>query len=683
MKLSDRVDILSNIGPARKKTLEEMSVTTVKELLEYFPRDYEDRSLTTKINELEEGEKYTVIAKIQAKPKLARVNSLVIVTAVIGDNTGAINAVWFNQSYLASSLKQGEVYAFSGKTTERYNRLQLDNPEFEIYSSYSLNIGRIVPIYSLAKKLSQKIFRGLINDAITNTKQEFEEFLPSKILDEYRLCPRNFAVKNIHFPEDKDAFFKARRRLVFEELMLLQLRLIQLKGDITEQKSKFKLEDVDCSPVCKALGFTLTDAQKKTVDEALNDMSSGKVMNRLIQGDVGSGKTAVAAIVAYCAAKNGMQVAIMAPTDVLANQHFNNLGKLFGKLGINVALLTSSVKGQARKSVYSDIENGSVSLVIGTHAIIQESVHFKKLGLVITDEQHRFGVRQRESLFLKGERPHTLVMTATPIPRTLALVLYGDLDISVIDSLPPGRQSIDTFAVGTDYYPRLYDFIKKQVAQGGQCYIICPVIEDGNLKELKSVVSYGEELSKSHLSGLNVAVLHGKMKAEQKQEILESFACGKTDVLVSTTVIEVGIDVPNACIMLIENADRFGLSALHQLRGRVGRGKRKSYCILVSDKKNKVAKQRFNAMCKSNDGFYISEKDMELRGPGDFFGTRQHGLPDFKIANLYRDTEILKQVQQATLALCKKDLHLENSENRALKEKMSELYSEENKDICL
>jgi ATP-dependent DNA helicase RecG len=683
MELNEPISVVKNIGETRCKQLNKMGVETVNDLIEYFPRDYEDKSLFVNISDVVKGEVNTFKAKVSFNPEAHRVKGMVIVRARLSDATGSIDGVWFNQPYIKNSLVLGKEYVFSGKVTEKYNRIQIESPEFEVFNPNSLNNGRIVPVYTLPARLSQKVIRTVIRDALVEVKDKIDEFLPESIMKKMNLCSRLYAIKNIHFPQNDDAFFKARYRLVAEELLLLQMRLLQLKGDVGEKTSTVKIGNYDVSEIRNQLKFDLTNAQKKVLNEIFNDFSSGYVMNRLVQGDVGCGKTAVAMIAAYLIINNGYQAVMMAPTDVLANQHYESFKAVFEPLGISCQLLTSGLKKKEKNLAYENIENGNAKMIIGTHALIQEKVVYNNLGLVITDEQHRFGVRQREMLAQKGEEPHVLVMTATPIPRTLALILYGDLDISTINELPPGRQKVDTFAVNHTYDNRLYDFIEKEVAKGRQCYIICPMIEENEKLDLRSVLKFTEELQNDRLPSLRVECMHGKLKNNEKQDIMDRFSNGEIDVLVSTTVIEVGVNVPNATLMIIENAERFGLSALHQLRGRVGRGGEKSYCVLVTDSKTKVAKERMSIMCKSNDGFVISEKDLHLRGPGDFFGTRQHGLPEMKIANLYKDINILKDVQSVAIDLYKSDENLEKKENLLLKKRIEELYSEENKKICL
>ncbi len=682
MRFEDGIDCVKGIGPKRRQILENMGLKTVKDVVEYYPRDYKDKSVFTKIADMEAGGTYTFVARVSVKPSLSMFGKLKVVTCAVKDETGTLNAVWFNQPYMKNSLEQGRAYIFTGKVGFKYGKLQVESPEWERYTTNSLNQGRIVPVYRLSEGLSQKTFRAVVKSCLDGCEGKLDEYLPEEMLLEEKLEDIYAANVNIHFPQSNDLFYKARERFVFDELLMLQLRLLQLKGDVKKIRAKHVFKNVDYDKALSELGFSLTNAQQRVLDEAVAELKSGSVMNRLIQGDVGSGKTAVAMMLCYIAVNNGTQAAVMVPTDVLANQHYKAFSALFDKLGITCALLTSSVSAKEKRAVREALKSGEIDIAIGTHALIQDSVEFRELSLVITDEQHRFGVRQREKLGSKGEGVHMLVMTATPIPRTLALILYGDLDISAIDELPPGREKISTFAVDTSYYTRLYEFIKKEAASGGQCYIICPMIEEGQ-NELKSVLAYTDELSEKHLKDLRVSCVHGKMKPAEKAEIMESFAAGEIDVLVATTVIEVGINVPNASLMIIENADRFGLSTLHQLRGRVGRGKRKSTCVLVSDNKGKTAVKRLKAMCETDSGFVLSEKDMELRGPGDFFGTHQHGIPELKIANLYEDTPILARVHQQATKIYKTDPELKTEKNKHLKKRLDEMYSRENEEICL
>ena len=642
----------------------------MEDLLTHYPREYKDRSEILKIADLPMDEPSTFLAQVKEEGQNSRHGRLVYTRMKVYDETGSVGVLWYNQPYMKNSLKIGEWYLFSGKLQKKYGRTEILSPEIERIGENFAG-GRIIPVYPASEGISQKMLRNLIEDALSQMSGGMREELPLWLRKEYKLAERNFAIENIHFPKTEQGFYDARRRLVFEELFILQTALFQLKNTLEDSgegivlKKKKALQEGE-----EMLPFALTGAQKRVLQEIEKDMTSGKIMNRLVQGDVGSGKTAVAIITSYWAIQNGWQAAIMAPTEVLANQHFESFQKIFEPAGIEVVLLTGSLKAKEKREALAQVANGEAQMIVGTHAVIQKGVEYHKLGIAITDEQHRFGVRQRSTLAEKGENVHTLVMTATPIPRTLALILYGDLDISIIDELPPGRQKIDTSAVDSRYHQRIYTFIQKHVKEGRQAYVICPMIEENEKLEVQNVLDYTEELIQE-LPECRVACVHGKMKAKEKQEIMDRFAAREIDVLVSTTVIEVGINVPNATIMLIENAERFGLAQLHQLRGRVGRGAEKSYCILVSDTKTKVAKERMKTMTESEDGFVISEKDLKLRGPGEFFGIRQHGLPELKIADLYKDMAILKEAQSAAAELLRKDRFLESEEHFLLKEHIS------------
>ncbi len=674
MELKDTVGKIKNVGTQRAKLLNNLGIYTVEDIIEYFPRDYEDRRSLREISDLMENTENTFSATVEKAVENVYIGKMCISRTRVYDDSGSVNVIWYNQKYIKNAIKKDCQYMFTGKFQVKNGRREVISPEFEILDKEELlNSGRIIPVYPLTKGLSQKVLRSIIKYTIDNTKNALDDFLPKSIRMKYKLCERNFAVSNIHFPESDDAFFEARKRLVFEELFMLQTALFKIKSYCDKSSSGIKIyKKRYLSDAKKLLGFELTDAQKKVVDEIMNDMSSGKIMNRLVQGDVGSGKTAVALCSAYVAIKNGFQSVLMAPTEVLAKQHYDYFSALFGKAGISVGFLSGSIKKKEKDAIYENIEKGNIQMIVGTHAVIQKDVHFKNVGLVITDEQHRFGVNQRKVLSEKGENPHVLVMTATPIPRTLALILYGDLDISIIDTLPPGRQKTETLVVNTSYRKRIYAFIEKEILKGHQAYIVCPVIEENEENDMASVESYGEDIKKE-FAKYNVGILHGKMKNDEKEAIMSDFAEGKTNILVSTTVIEVGVNVPNATIMLIENAERFGLSQLHQLRGRVGRSKEQSYCILVSDSKNQITKQRLMTMKRTNDGFEISETDLKLRGPGDFFGTKQHGIPPLKIANLYTDMEILKLSQEAATELLSEKDALDREENKFLKERLENI----------
>ena len=680
MEWNDAILDLKNVGEQRAKKLNRLGIQTIGDLLEHYPRDYKDRSRMVTIADLSETEENTFVARVRGEGQSVRRGRLVMTKVQAYDETGEITLVWYNQPYMKTAFQPNESYLFTGKMQKKYGRMEIASPEYEIVGK-SFAGGRIVPVYPLSEGLSQKILRGFLAEALHCVQGTLPEILPLWLRKKYHLAERNFAIQNIHFPVTETAFYDARRRLVFEELFLLQTALSCLRQEWLQQGAGILMQHQDAlQKIQESFPFPLTNAQKKVLHEIQNDMTSGKMMNRLVQGDVGSGKTAVAMAAAYWVIQNGYQVVMMAPTEVLAEQHAQSFQKMFASLGIRVVSLFGSMKAKEKRAALAEIADGSAKMIVGTHAVIQTGVIYQKLGLVITDEQHRFGVRQRGMLAEKGENPHVLVMTATPIPRTLALILYGDLDISIIDELPPGRRKIDTLAVNSTYRPRIYTFLEKQAQSGRQSYVICPMIEENEKLEVENVLDYTEKLQKT-IPNCRIACVHGKMKAVQKQEIMETFAAGETDILISTTVIEVGINVPNATVMLVENAERFGLAQLHQLRGRVGRGDEKSYCILVSDAKTKIAQQRMQTMTKTTDGFVISEMDLQLRGPGEFFGTKQHGLPELKIANLYRDTQLLKEAQDAASTLLAKDPTLQEPEHAGLRAQISTWFEGKNLEL--
>ncbi len=583
---------------------------------------------------------------------------------------------WFNQPYLKDKFIIGNKYKFFGKVSLKAGRVMFNSPVFDVGEKVQ-NTGRIIPIYPLTYNLSQNNLRKIMEEAIKIVYGNLQETLPQYLIKQYNLEDINNATKNIHFPKEFEDFNIARNRLVFEELLSVQLALLELKNNyITEKKGIQFDKNVKMSDVINTLPFKLTKAQLRVLEEIDENMESDKVMNRLLQGDVGSGKTVVAMCAAYKAVKSGYQAAIMAPTAILATQHLENFKKILDKLNIKCELLISGITKKKKEDILNRLKNGEIDILIGTHAIIEDNVIFKNLGLVVTDEQHRFGVRQRAKIAEKGNNPDVLVMTATPIPRTLALILYGDLDISIIDELPPNRKKIETFAVNKNMTERVNNFIKKQIDEGRQAYIVCPLVEENEEMDLKSVEALYETYSKEVFPQYKVEYLHGKMKQKEKDDIMERFKNGKIDILISTTVIEVGVDVPNSNIMVVENAERFGLAQLHQLRGRVGRGEYKSYCILKYEGKGETIRKRMKVMCETNDGFVISEKDLELRGSGDFFGTMQHGLPEFKIANLFEDIEMLKKVQVVAMEILEKDPKLEKEENKPLRRLIQDKFKD-------
>lgn len=660
MRLNNKISDINGIGIKKEILFNKLNIFTIQDLIEYFPRDYQDRTEVLELVELEIGQTATIKATIQSEPEILRFGNKIVAKLKITDKTDNLEITWFNMPFIKNIFKKGQQYFFTGKIVGKYNKKQMQSPDYELITEEnSLSAGRIVPVYASTYRLSQKVLRSTIKIALDNTLEFVEECFPKYMLEKYNLCDRKYALENIHFPKSNDEFFKARRRLVFEELFFMQLSLLNIKT-IIKKKTNINFSETSYSDILQLFKFSLTEAQKKVTKEAIQDFNSGYVMNRLIQGDVGSGKTAVAIILSFIAIRNGYQVALMVPTEILAKQHYEYFKSIFESLNIETTLLTGSLTKKSKETKVLFIQSGHSQMIIGTHAIIQENVEFLNLGLVITDEQHRFGVRQREYLSEKGENPHTLVMSATPIPRTLALILYGDLDISIIDELPSGRKKIETYRVNSSYRERIYEFIKKEINCGRQAYVVCPTIEDSETNDLQSVVSYTEMLS-PYFKNYKVEYIHGKLKEKIKQDIMQRFVEGEIDIIVSTTVIEVGINVPNATVMLVENCERFGLSQLHQLRGRVGRGAEKSYCILVTDSKSKITRKRTKAMCETNDGFKMSELDLEMRGQGDFFGTRQHGIPEMKITNLYKDMEVLKEVQESVQFIQSiKDVNIED-----------------------
>ena len=659
--LNTDIRYIKGVGEARAKSLAKLGITDLRSLLSYFPRAYDDRRAYKKIADLIPGENACVCAVIAGEPKLSRIRKgldLIKLRAV--DETGALELTYFNQSYLKNTFHTGDAYVFFGRAEGTPSRPQMTNPLFEREGAHQIT-GRIMPIYPLTAGISQSMLYKAVEQGLAACVDELPDILPENVRLVYQLCHTRFAYENIHFPTDDEALSAARRRLAFEELFLLALGLKLLRERRTFVAGK-QCKKVDLSPFFTSLPFSLTGAQRRAIGDIARDLTGHRPMNRLVQGDVGSGKTMVAAAAIYMAAKNGLQCALMAPTEILAEQHYRSLAPLLEPLGIPCALLTASTKAKERRALNERLRSGELSLVIGTHALLSPDVQYQNLGLVVTDEQHRFGVDQRAALSAKGDDPHLLVMSATPIPRTLALMIYGDLDVSILNELPPGRQKIDTFAVPSSYHERIYAFLRKLVAEGRQAYIVCPMVAENDElpDERKAVTAYAETLQKEVFPDLRIAPIHGKMKPKEKDAVMRAFAAHEIDVLVSTTVIEVGVDVPNAALMLIENAECFGLSQLHQLRGRVGRGRHKSYCVLVSDNKGEENKQRLKVMSSTSDGFAIAEEDLKLRGPGDFFGSRQHGLPSLRVADLSCDLSLLHETQSAAEQLLAADPALKN-----------------------
>ena len=664
---------IKGVGEARARSLAKLGITDLFSLLSYFPRTYEDRRAYKTIAGLVPGEMSCVCAVVAGEPKLSRIRKgLDLVKLRVVDETGALELTYFNQSYLKTAFRTGDAYVFYGRAEGAPGRPRMVNPLFEREGARQIT-GRIMPIYPLTAGVSQSMLCKAVEQGLAACVDELPDILPEDVRLVYQLCHTRFAYENIHFPTDDEALSAARRRLAFEELFLLALGLKLLRERRTFVAGK-QCKKVDLSPFFTSLPFSLTGAQRRAIGDIARDLTGQRPMNRLVQGDVGSGKTMVAAAAIYMAAKNGLQCALMAPTEILAEQHYRSLAPLLEPLGIPCALLTASTKAKERRALNERLRSGELSLVIGTHALLSPDVQYQNLGLVVTDEQHRFGVDQRAALSAKGDDPHLLVMSATPIPRTLALMIYGDLDVSILNELPPGRQKIDTFAVPSSYHERIYAFLRKLVAEGRQAYIVCPMVAENDElpDERKAVTAYAEMLQKDVFPDLRIAPIHGKMKPKEKDAVMRAFAAHELDVLVSTTVIEVGVDVPNAALMLIENAECFGLSQLHQLRGRVGRGQHKSYCVLVSDNKGEENRARLRVMSSTSDGFVIAEEDLKLRGPGDFFGSRQHGLPSLRVADLSCDLALLHETQQAANALLAADPDL--SAHPLLKARVERLF---------
>ena len=660
------VKYVKTVGPNRVKLLNKLKIYTLKDLITYFPRDYEDRSKPKNLYECADGEEVLIEAMATGKISEMQKGKMTISKLIVKDQTGTCYITWFNQGYLRDKFQPGRMYRFFGKISIKSSRFEMNSPVYDEIDQ-SRNTGKIIPIYPLTYELKQSTLRRIIENGLAEVKGQIPETLPEYILKENNLWDINNTIERIHFPIEFSDFNKARERLVFEELLTMQLALLKLKNNYEQDKNGIEFsKDVHMSDVIDMLPFKLTKAQLRVLEEIDKDMESNKCMNRLLQGDVGSGKTVIAMIAAYKAVKSGYQAAIMAPTAILASQHLESFQGILNALGIRCELLISSVTKKKKAEILEKLQNGEIDILIGTHAILEENVIFKNLGLVVTDEQHRFGVKQRSTIATKGKNPDVIAMSATPIPRTLALILYGDLDISIIDELPPNRKKIETFAVRKNMEERVNAFVRKQIDEGRQAYIVCPLVEENEEMGLKSVIELAEKYKTEIFSDYRVAYLHGKMKAKEKDEIMQQFKDREIDILIATTVIEVGVNVPNASIMVVENAERFGLAQLHQLRGRVGRGEYQSYCILKYEGNGETTRQRMKVMCDTNDGFIISEKDLELRGSGDFFGTEQHGLPEFKIANLFEDIGILKKVQKLALDIMEDDPLLEKECNQKL-----------------
>ena len=671
MKLDTDIKYLKGVGERRAAMLSRLGVSDVNALVRLYPRVYEDWSRIKSINEAQIGEICCIkgIVGSPVRKNLIR-KGLTLYKTEITDGSGIMGITIFNSRFAAEKLTEGDEFLFFGRVGGNLYRKEMNSPEIEPAEGAD----RIRPIYPQTHGLNSKMIEKLVRTALTECRDELVDPIPLWLREKYCLMNLPDSLWNIHFPKSPDYLEEARRRLIFEELLILQLGLEKMRSQ-TQNNAGAIIERDFSEEYFSHLPFSPTGAQRRAVKEAMRDMMSGRQMNRLLQGDVGSGKTAVAAALVYSAAKNSMQSALMAPTEVLAEQHYKTFLKLFEGCSINVELLTGSDTAAQKRRKKEALKAGEIDLLIGTHAIIQSDVEFKSLALVITDEQHRFGVEQRNALGEKGENPHLYVMSATPIPRTLALIIYGELDISILDELPPGRQKIETYAVTSELRQRAYNYVKKHLDAGRQGYIICPLVDEGESDtELASAVKYADELQRGDFRGYTVGLMHGKMRSSDKKKVMESFSNGETQLLVSTTVIEVGVDVPNAVIMVIENAERFGLSQLHQLRGRIGRGQYKSTCILITDAKNDTAQRRMKVMETTTDGFKIADEDLKLRGPGEFFGSRQHGLPEMKIADMLEDRSTLEETQRAAKEIMARDPELTDPMHAALRARIHELF---------
>lgn len=671
---------LKGVGEKTEKLFQKIGITTAEELLRYYPRTYDIYEEPVEIASAEEDKTVSIRATIATGIYINQIRNLQVLTTTVTDASGRLPVAWFNAPYLRGTLKKGSVFILRGKIIRKKGRPQMEHPEIFTPAAYEEIIHSMQPVYGLTKGLSNKMITKLVHQ-ILDTRPLHGEYLPEEIRERYQLADANYAIRTIHFPKNMQELLTARKRLVFDEFLLFVLAIQLLKEKTEEAPNTFPMKPVwTTEEIIEGLPYDLTGAQKNVWHEIERDLSGHKLMSRLVQGDVGSGKTVIAFLAMVLSAENGFQSALMVPTEVLANQHYEGFLRLMEEQNIascHPVLLTGSTTARQKREIYQKIADGEVNVIIGTHALIQEKVEYKNLGLVITDEQHRFGVRQREALTTRGNPPHVLVMSATPIPRTLAIILYGDLDISIIDELPAKRLPIKNCVVGTSYRPKAYSFIEKQVQMGRQAYVICPMVEESEGLEAENVTDYARKLQEILPGEIKVEILHGKMKPKEKNRIMEAFASGKIQVLVSTTVVEVGVNVPNATVMMVENAERFGLAQLHQLRGRVGRGEHQSYCIFIQGNNEENTSKRLKILNESNDGFYIAGEDLKLRGPGDLFGIRQSGLMEFKIGDIYNDAGILKNASEAAGEILALDFDLILPQHKALKEHLKGYMSEE------
>ena len=671
---------LKGVGEKTEKLFQKIGITTAEELLRYYPRTYDIYEEPVEIASAEEDKTVSIRATIATGIYINQIRNLQVLTTTVTDASGRLPVAWFNAPYLRGTLKKGSVFILRGKIIRKKGRPQMEHPEIFTPAAYEEIIHSMQPVYGLTKGLSNKMITKLVHQ-ILDTRPLHGEYLPEEIRERYQLADANYAIRTVHFPKNMQELLTARKRLVFDEFLLFVLAIQLLKEKTEEAPNTFPMKPVwTTEEIIEGLPYDLTGAQKNVWHEIERDLSGHKLMSRLVQGDVGSGKTVIAFLAMVLSAENGFQSALMVPTEVLANQHYEGFLRLMEEQNIascHPVLLTGSTTARQKREIYQKIADGEVNVIIGTHALIQEKVEYKNLGLVITDEQHRFGVRQREALTTRGNPPHVLVMSATPIPRTLAIILYGDLDISIIDELPAKRLPIKNCVVGTSYRPKAYSFIEKQVQMGRQAYVICPMVEESEGLEAENVTDYARKLQEILPGEIKVEILHGKMKPKEKNRIMEAFASGEIQVLVSTTVVEVGVNVPNATVMMVENAERFGLAQLHQLRGCVGRGEHQSYCIFIQGNNEENTSKRLKILNESNDGFYIAGEDLKLRGPGDLFGIRQSGLMEFKIGDIYNDAGILKNASEAAGEILALDFDLILPQHKALKEHLKGYMSEE------
>ena len=673
-RLSDPITILKGIGPAKAKAFAQLNIMTLGDLICHFPRGYEDRTVMVPIEKLEVDVPACFKAMVMNTPRTTHIRKGLDLTKVqVGDHTARLNLTFFNNKFAAEQLQYGREYVFYGAVSGDFIGYNVTNPIFEAPDSQPVATRRVMPIYPLTAGLTNAAMLKVVRQALAVCDPP-AEIIPESVRSAYGILPAERAYWAIHEPRDMGEAELARKRLIFEEFFVFSAGLSLMRASRAEKKCD-PYDHLEMGPFYAGLPFELTGAQQRAIGEILGDLGRGAPMNRLVQGDVGSGKTMVAAAAAYCAVNNGRQAALMAPTEILAEQHYGSLNKIFAPLGLRTALLTGSMTVKQKREVREALAEGRVDLVVGTHALLSQSTVFNDLGLVIADEQHRFGVGQRATLSEKGKDPHVLVMSATPIPRTLALLMYGDLDVSILDERPPGREEVDTFLVGESYRARINAFIRKHVAEGHQCFVVCPAVEENEELGIKSATVWADTLQNTVFPDLRIALLHGQMKGIEKEAAMASFARQEADIMVATTVIEVGVDVPNATLMVIEDADRFGLSQLHQLRGRVGRGKAKSFCILTTHSRNPETVQRLKALCRTTDGFRIAEEDLKLRGPGDFFGSRQSGLPVFRVANLNMDLQTLKDAQQASADWIDAEGTADTPEATALRQRIGDLFA--------